>query len=193
MNQFIKNNFFFQVLIDQRSNNSAGTFYDSISKEGTPSVVLPPLDKIISEKSQKPQSTISALTVKANTQPISSQSPDPCHLPSIYPSLVSNSCPPESTNECSTSEARKGKLGGHLLYLDKAFAALGDISSSSHREDEFDVFARSIAMQMRSLPVEEGLELQAEIQNLVVQKRLLSLRKRHTIDNVKTPSTSQSS
>jgi hypothetical protein len=189
MNQFIKNNFFFQVLIDQRSNNSAGTFYDSISKEGTPSVVLPPLDKIISEK---PQSAISALTVKANTQPISSQSPDPCQLPSIYPSLVSNSCPPESTNEC-TSEARKGKLDGHLLYLDKAFAALGDISSSSHREDEFDVFARSIAMQMRSLPVEEGLELQAEIQNLVVQKRLLSLHKRHTIDNVKTPSTSQSS
>jgi hypothetical protein len=182
----MKNNFYFQVLIDQTTNNSPGTFYDCISKKGTPPLVLPPLDKILFEKSQKPQSSISASNVETDTQLFSSQSPDPCQLSSIYPSLFSNTCPPESTNE-STSEARKRKLG-HLLYLDKALAALREIPSSSHREDEFDAFARSIAMQMRSLPLEEGLELQAEIQNLVVQKRLLSLRKRHTVDNIKAPS-----
>jgi hypothetical protein len=135
---------------------------------------------------EKPQSPISASNVETDTRQFSSQSPDPCQLSSLYPSLFSNSCPPESANE-STSEVRKRKLG-HLLYLDNALAALREISTSSHREDEFDAFARSIATQMRSLPLEEGLELQAEIQNLVVQKRLLSLHKRHTVDNIKTPS-----
>lgn len=174
------------MLIDQTTNNSAGTFCDSISEKGTPSFVFPPLDKIMFAKSQKPESSISASNVEKDAHPFSSQSSKPWQLASIYPSLFSDHYPPECTNE-SASEVRKKTLG-HLLYLENALASLRDIPSSKHREDEFDAFARSIAMQMRSLPVEEGLELQGEIQNLVVQKRLVSIRKRHTVDNVKAPS-----
>ncbi|XP_035217610.1 uncharacterized protein LOC118190909 isoform X3 [Stegodyphus dumicola] len=50
-------------------------------------------------------------------------------------------------------------------------------SSSWSGEDEFELFGRSLASQMRQLPLVYALELEAEIQNLIVQKRLKVLRK----------------
>jgi len=50
------------------------------------------------------------------------------------------------------------------------FVSLPAISASD--ESEFDVFARHLAMQMKQLPLADALELVAEIQNAVVQKRL---------------------
>jgi outer membrane murein-binding lipoprotein Lpp len=63
----------------------------------------------------------------------------------MYPSLSTNNCPSESTNSCA-SEAKKGKFGSDLSNLNKAVAVLR--GSSSHKEGEFDAFARSIAIQM---------------------------------------------
>ncbi|KAL1140552.1 hypothetical protein AAG570_000482 [Ranatra chinensis] len=43
-------------------------------------------------------------------------------------------------------------------------------------QDEFEAFAKSIACQMRQLPLELAVELQADIQSIISQKRLIVLR-----------------
>ncbi|KAB7506277.1 hypothetical protein Anas_06897 [Armadillidium nasatum] len=54
------------------------------------------------------------------------------------------------------------------------------LASSLQQEDEFDLFAKSIASQLRKLPEDSAISLIAEFQNLVTQKRLRHLNERHT-------------
>lgn len=43
-------------------------------------------------------------------------------------------------------------------------------------ETEFDVFSRSVAQHLNSLPLENALRLQHNIQNLVIEERLRCIR-----------------
>ncbi|XP_015907832.1 uncharacterized protein [Parasteatoda tepidariorum] len=54
-------------------------------------------------------------------------------------------------------------------------------------ETEFDVFGRNVVLQLKQLPLVHALELQAEIMNLIVQKRIQALRQTHETNTDETP------
>lgn len=86
---------------------------------------------------------------------------------------------PETVSFSESGNANIGKkneLNHRYTNLDRSFVTLRELSSDA-AEDEFDVFAKSIAVQMRQLTPKDALEVQAEIQNLLVRKRLNALRR----------------
>lgn len=92
--------------------------------------------------------------------------------------------PETSFKEAGNTNKKKNELNRkYSLNSDRGFITLKKLSSEAG-EDEFDVFAKSIAVQMRQLTPRDALEAQAEIQNLLVRKRLIALHKTFKIYSI---------
>lgn len=62
-----------------------------------------------------------------------------------------------------------------LRMVESAISKLQDIAQSCPIEDEYDSFAKHIAMQMRQLPVHSYVMLQEKIQSLITIERLRNM------------------
>lgn len=85
--------------------------------------------------------------------------------------------PQTSISDTDNTNRKKNELNCRLPNSDRGFIMFKELSNEAG--DEFDVFAKSIAVQMRQLTPKDALEVQAEIQNVLVRKRLNALRKTH--------------
>jgi hypothetical protein len=56
--------------------------------------------------------------------------------------------------------------------LNNAAKALQQISSIVKEENEFDVFGRSVASQLKKMPLQDASEFQFQIQTMIAQRRL---------------------
>lgn len=75
--------------------------------------------------------------------------------------------------EPSEPRRKKAKVDDSL---DKAVAALRDVSKKVRPESEFILFGKSIGTQLEQLPLNIAIELQQQIQSLICEKRLEQLR-----------------
>ncbi|PSN42312.1 hypothetical protein C0J52_11148 [Blattella germanica] len=67
-----------------------------------------------------------------------------------------------------------------------AIEELREISASvrsAEKEDEFDLFGRSIAEQLRQLPLEDALSIQLKLQTVVTEARLKATKSKARLEN----------
>lgn len=80
-----------------------------------------------------------------------------------------------SRNKDTRRRAKKRKIN---YPLEEAVIALQDFTNLVRRENEFDIFGKSVAVQLNRLPIGLAIELQQEIQCMITEKRLHYLRRR---------------
>lgn len=82
----------------------------------------------------------------------------------------SQACP-TSTN----TKMPKKRQRNEFQHLDDAVTALRDISCVPKKDNEFEIFGKSVAAQLEVIPKRMAYELQQEIQELITNKKLLAL------------------
>nr|CAI5853843.1 unnamed protein product [Callosobruchus analis] len=87
---------------------------------------------------------------------------------------------PKTTNIFRTPQRCKRKTPGDekMSTISAAIYKLDEVvqKNNSNADDEFDIFAKHIAIQLRQMPLYDALICQEQIQNIIRQKRLELLR-----------------
>lgn len=64
-------------------------------------------------------------------------------------------------------------------YSDRTFRESIDSTETASKEDEFDIYGKYIASQLRKMDLQKALRVQLEIQSLVSEARLSGLNGKH--------------
>lgn len=78
----------------------------------------------------------------------------------------------DSSNDVLLHSARKKQKTTAPVYITDAISKLEKISSASKKETEFDLWARSLAVQLNSMDVSRALRLQLRLQTIVAEERI---------------------
>lgn len=90
------------------------------------------------------------------------------------------------------------KRSNNIQAIEKAIDKLDNIATNNNKnndEDEFAIFGKSVAIQLRQLPLERALHLEEQIQSLIRQERLRDVQPTRSFihTNVPTPLSSYGS
>ncbi|KAG6463861.1 uncharacterized protein LOC115452640 [Manduca sexta] len=84
----------------------------------------------------------------------------------------------ENSNQCKVKKKKAKLRSPSVEFSDRTFRGSMD-SSDLAKEDEFDIYGKYIASQLRKMDVQKALRVQLEIQSLVSEARILDLTNKH--------------
>ncbi|KAF5308939.1 hypothetical protein FQR65_LT00021 [Abscondita terminalis] len=86
----------------------------------------------------------------------------------------------------TTSSSRRLNLPG-ISAVERAIDKLGTIASHNIETDnEFDHFCRSLAVQLKKMPLDRALICQTKLQNVMTEERMYLFRMEHALSNTST-------
>ncbi|XP_049876182.1 uncharacterized protein LOC126373875 [Pectinophora gossypiella] len=116
-------------------------------------------------RQQAPEVDSSEIWVETRNEKLDEQNPDP---------LISQTDEElqEPSDEVNTKKKKRSSFKKKKKFKRKSPVCYVSDSNSESREDEFDIYGKFIASQLRQMDLQKALRLQLEIQSLVSEARI---------------------